>query len=339
MFLEPLVLGLPPRLHLVVACRTQPNLRIARLRAAGEVARIGAEDLAVAPDDVADFGLDPAAQAAVLDIVHATGGWPLAVHLAVEVSRRGGPLDRGALIEHLLSPDAILFDYLAEDVLANLSDPERELLDARRQRARAVGGAARRHRVRRSRRPPRPADVAAHLPRTGARPPRPRPHHRRRRRVPAPSPASATGGRRSTRRSARLLRRRRCRERPRAQRPRRRSAAGPRGAAGDRASRLAERPRCPRRRPGRRRTGRTAPPAHRAPRRPRLPARAVGRRPAAVRRGAATSTASRPRRGPASGPDCCTCAAGSTRPTRCAPRSPSTAATPPRRPGCSPGAR
>ena len=127
-FLEQLVLGVPPRLHLVVACRTQPNLRIARLRAAGEVARIGTEELAVRPDDIDRFGLDPAARAAVLDIVVATGGWPLAVHLAVETSRRGGPLDRGALIEHLLSPDAILFDYLAEEVLANLSDPERDLL-------------------------------------------------------------------------------------------------------------------------------------------------------------------------------------------------------------------
>jgi DNA-binding SARP family transcriptional activator/ATP/maltotriose-dependent transcriptional regulator MalT len=127
-FLEQLVLGVPPRLHLVVACRTQPNLRIARLRAAGEVARVGTEELAVRPDDIDRFGLDPTARAAVLDIVVATGGWPLAVHLAVETSRRGGPLDRGALIEHLLSPDAILFDYLAEEVLANLSDPERDLL-------------------------------------------------------------------------------------------------------------------------------------------------------------------------------------------------------------------
>ncbi len=128
MFLEPLILGLPPKLHLVLACRSQPSLRIARLRAAGEVAHVGPGDLAVAPDDVADFGLDPAARASVLDIVHATGGWPLAVHLAVEVSRRGAPLDRAELIEHLLSPDAILFDYLAEDVLASLTDPERELL-------------------------------------------------------------------------------------------------------------------------------------------------------------------------------------------------------------------
>jgi ATP/maltotriose-dependent transcriptional regulator MalT len=127
-FLEPLILGLPPRLHLVLACRTQPNLRIARLRAAGEVARVGAEDLAVGVEDVDVLALDPAVRSAVLDIVHATGGWPLAVHLAVEVSRRGGPLDRAELIEHLLSPNAILFDYLAEDVLTSLSEPERQLL-------------------------------------------------------------------------------------------------------------------------------------------------------------------------------------------------------------------
>ncbi len=41
-FLEALVLHLPARLHLVLACRKQPVLRIARLRAAGEVARVGA---------------------------------------------------------------------------------------------------------------------------------------------------------------------------------------------------------------------------------------------------------------------------------------------------------
>jgi ATP/maltotriose-dependent transcriptional regulator MalT/DNA-binding SARP family transcriptional activator len=129
LFLETLVHGLPPRLHLVVACRNQPNLRIARLRAAGEVARIGAEELAVTTADVDELTLDEEARATVVDIINATGGWPLAVHLAIETSRRGGPLDRAALIEHLLTPDAVLFDYLAEDVIANLSEPERRLLE------------------------------------------------------------------------------------------------------------------------------------------------------------------------------------------------------------------
>ena len=56
--------------HLVVACRTQPNLRIARLRAAGEVARIGAEDLAVTPDDGRRFRARPGRAARPsLDIV------------------------------------------------------------------------------------------------------------------------------------------------------------------------------------------------------------------------------------------------------------------------------
>jgi ATP/maltotriose-dependent transcriptional regulator MalT len=40
-FLETLVLHLPVRLHLVVAARTAPALRIARLRAAGEVLKVG----------------------------------------------------------------------------------------------------------------------------------------------------------------------------------------------------------------------------------------------------------------------------------------------------------
>jgi DNA-binding SARP family transcriptional activator len=128
LFLEGLIRGLPPQFHLVMACRTPPNLRIARLRATGEVARVGAEELAITIDDLDSFDLDATARAGVLDIISATGGWPLAVHLAIEASRRGRPLDRGELIEHLLAPDAVLFDYLAEDVLAELSDPERELL-------------------------------------------------------------------------------------------------------------------------------------------------------------------------------------------------------------------
>lgn len=128
LFLETLILGLPPRVHLVLACRAQPSLRIARLRAAGEVARISADDLAMSVADVESLGLDAAATAAVTDIVTATGGWPLAVHLAAEATRRGEPLDHTQLVEHLLAPNAVLFDYLAEDVLASLGDGERELL-------------------------------------------------------------------------------------------------------------------------------------------------------------------------------------------------------------------
>ena len=125
-FLEALVLHLPARLHLVLACRKQPVLRIARLRAAGEVARVGPPDLAICAADMS--GLDASAATTVDEIARMTGGWPLAVQLAAEVLRRVGPIDHSALVDRLLAPDAVLFEYLAEEVLAGAAEGERELL-------------------------------------------------------------------------------------------------------------------------------------------------------------------------------------------------------------------
>jgi ATP/maltotriose-dependent transcriptional regulator MalT/DNA-binding SARP family transcriptional activator len=127
-FLEALVLNLPPRLHLVLACRRAPTLRIARLRAAGEVAQISADDLAITTDDIRGLELDDAGKATIAEIVRATGGWPLAVRLAAEAIHRGGPLDRAAVVERLLAPDSALFEYLADEVLAGLTTPEQEVL-------------------------------------------------------------------------------------------------------------------------------------------------------------------------------------------------------------------
>ncbi len=127
-FLEALVLHLPPRLHLVLACRRPPALRIARVRAAGEVAHISANDLAITSDDVRQLDLDEAGLATIDEIVRSTGGWPLAVRLAVEAINRGGPLDRAAVLDRLLAPDATLFEYLADEVLHGLSAAEQEVL-------------------------------------------------------------------------------------------------------------------------------------------------------------------------------------------------------------------
>lgn len=127
-FLEALVLSLPRHVHLVVACRVQPAVPLARLRVAGDVARVSSEDLALTMADLDLADLDAAARAAIEDIMGATGGWPLAVHLASEIVRRTGSIDRAALVDHLLAPNAVLLDYLAEDVLEGLDDRERELL-------------------------------------------------------------------------------------------------------------------------------------------------------------------------------------------------------------------
>ena len=118
-FLEALVLHLPPRLHLVLACRRAPPLRIARLRAAGEVARISARRARhrARPTSTTSGSTTPPPRRSP-EIVRATGGWPLAVQLAAEALRRAGPIDRATLVDRLLAPDAVLFDYLAEEVLA-----------------------------------------------------------------------------------------------------------------------------------------------------------------------------------------------------------------------------
>ncbi len=127
-FLEAFVLHLPPRLHVVLACRQAPSLRIARLRAAGEVAQISADDLAITVDDVRGLDLDESGVAAMSEVVKATGGWPLAVRLAAEAIHRVGPPNGTAVYDRLLAPNAALFEYLADEVLAGLSTPELEVL-------------------------------------------------------------------------------------------------------------------------------------------------------------------------------------------------------------------
>jgi DNA-binding SARP family transcriptional activator/ATP/maltotriose-dependent transcriptional regulator MalT len=124
--LEALVMHVPAQLHLVLASRRSPPLRVGRLRAAGEVARITESDRAI--DASAIDGLGPDERTAVDAIAAATGGWPLAVRLAAEVGRRGGPLDHAAIVDRLLDPEGVLFEFLAEEVLAAASDGERELL-------------------------------------------------------------------------------------------------------------------------------------------------------------------------------------------------------------------
>ena len=56
------------------------------------------------------------------------GGWPLAVQLAAGGGPPGGPVHHDELIERVLAPDAVLVEYLAEEVLAELTDGERGLL-------------------------------------------------------------------------------------------------------------------------------------------------------------------------------------------------------------------
>ncbi|HLZ21178.1 MAG TPA: LuxR C-terminal-related transcriptional regulator [Ktedonobacterales bacterium] len=121
---------LPPRLHLVIASRTDPPLPLARLRARGELVEIRAEDLRFAPDEVASYfresmGLDLTARdVAVLE--GRTEGWIAALQLAA-LSMQGRS-DVTGFIASFAGDDRYIVDYLVEEVLQRQPETVRTFL-------------------------------------------------------------------------------------------------------------------------------------------------------------------------------------------------------------------
>jgi LuxR family maltose regulon positive regulatory protein len=81
------LLRYPLPLHLVVLTRLDPLLSLRRLRGQGEVAEVGASDLAFGAEDVSSLGAvhGRTIEAEQIDrLVSETGGWPVGVRLHVE---------------------------------------------------------------------------------------------------------------------------------------------------------------------------------------------------------------------------------------------------------------
>src|SRR5438128_3708485 len=121
---------LPPRLHLVIASRTDPPLPLARLRARGELVEIRAADLRFTPDEAAVYlnqgmGLDLTAhERAVLE--DRTDGWIAALQLAA-LSMKGRE-DTASFIAGFSGDDRYIVDYLVEEVLKRQSEAVRSFL-------------------------------------------------------------------------------------------------------------------------------------------------------------------------------------------------------------------
>ncbi len=116
---------LPPQLHLVITSRADPPLRLARLRARGELAEIRAGDLRFTPDEAATYfnevmGLDlEAREIAVLE--SRTEGWIAALQLAALSMQ--GRRDVADFVAAFAGDDRYIVDYLVEEVLQR--QPER----------------------------------------------------------------------------------------------------------------------------------------------------------------------------------------------------------------------
>ena len=115
---------LPPRLHVVIASRTDPALPLARWRARGELVEIRAAELRFTPDEAAAYlnemmGLELTARD-VAALEGRTEGWIAALQLAA-LSMQGRD-DVAGFIAGFAGDDRYVVDYLAEEVLQRQSD-------------------------------------------------------------------------------------------------------------------------------------------------------------------------------------------------------------------------
>ncbi|HKP99261.1 MAG TPA: helix-turn-helix transcriptional regulator, partial [Actinomycetes bacterium] len=121
---------LPPRVHVVLSSRVDPDLPLARLRARGELVEVRAADLRFTHEEVSAYlgdatGLSLTGRdVAVLE--ERTEGWAAALQLAALSMR--GRRDVAAFIDGFAGDDRYIVDYLVEEVLARQSEDVRSFL-------------------------------------------------------------------------------------------------------------------------------------------------------------------------------------------------------------------
>jgi LuxR family transcriptional regulator, maltose regulon positive regulatory protein len=119
----------PAGSRLVLAGRTHPPLRVARLRAEGRLLEIGPDDLSLTRDEAA--ALLRAAEvvmgdADVAELHRRTEGWPVGLYLAALYLREGGSLS-GANAS-FGGDDRFVSEYVESEFLSRISRPQRVFL-------------------------------------------------------------------------------------------------------------------------------------------------------------------------------------------------------------------
>jgi LuxR family maltose regulon positive regulatory protein len=116
---------LPATVVLVIGTRVDPQLPLARLRSAGRLTEIRGDDLALTVDETREFlhgAVGPVLARRDVDLVHArTEGWAAGVRLAA-IALSSTTDDRSQVASAFGGTHPFLFDYLADEVLAQLPD-------------------------------------------------------------------------------------------------------------------------------------------------------------------------------------------------------------------------
>lgn len=120
----------PPRLHLVLTTREDPDLPLARLRARGQLTELRAADLRFTADEAADFLREGAGVALSAEEIAAlearTEGWIAGLQLAA-LSMRGRD-DVAAFVRAFAGDHRFVVDYLVDEVLRRQPEEVRDFL-------------------------------------------------------------------------------------------------------------------------------------------------------------------------------------------------------------------
>jgi LuxR family transcriptional regulator, maltose regulon positive regulatory protein len=120
---------MPATLHVTLATRVAPQLRLARLRARGQLVHVRAGELRFSPDEaaalLAGLGLELTG-ADVEQLQQRTEGWAAGLYLAALSLR--GRTDARSFIDSFRGDDRHLVDYLAAEVLESQPDEVRHFL-------------------------------------------------------------------------------------------------------------------------------------------------------------------------------------------------------------------
>jgi len=127
-----LIARAPERLSFVFASRRTPPVRIARLRALGEVAELGTADLRFDATETEklfretyEMRLEPAI---IAELSRRTEGWAASLQLVRTALHDRDPVQIRAFIRSLSGAEGHLYDYLAEEVVGDLPDELQQFL-------------------------------------------------------------------------------------------------------------------------------------------------------------------------------------------------------------------
>ncbi|MFZ5828304.1 MAG: LuxR C-terminal-related transcriptional regulator [Bacillota bacterium] len=131
--LEFLVEHQPPQMHLAISTRHDPPLRLARLAARRQLAELRRPDLEFRPEEAHQLlnetlGLS-LSEAEVAALQQRTEGWPAGLCLlAGPLGRMGTPADRTQFMAALAHTERYALDFMADEVMRNLAEEQRQFL-------------------------------------------------------------------------------------------------------------------------------------------------------------------------------------------------------------------